>query len=58
MILTGGQYLSPSKPDSKGSTKTNDNNVAKMECMHIKSHDAFVTDGLKVEYDTKWIEKR
>ena len=29
-----------------------------MECTHIKSHDAFVTDGLKVEYDTKWIEKR
>ena len=29
-----------------------------MECIHKKSHDAFVTDGLKMEYDNKWIEKR
>ena len=58
IILTGEQHVSPSKPDSKCSTKSKDNNVGKMECMHKKSHDEFVTDGLKVEYDTKWIDKR
>ena len=33
-------------------------NIAKLECMHEKKHNAFDTVGLKMECDNKWIDKK